>query len=399
MVLLASFLVLVSLSFTAQSHVAVNEELRTVADASNSFTMKFAQYLKKTSPSSNAVFSPVSAYSVLAGLTEGADGNTRAQLLSALGLPDDDSVIRGGYRGIATAYEASKNGKVILNMADAFFLSKYFEPKASFMTTMRSDFKCDVKKLDFTSGDSAVSEINNWVSTETDGRISQLYEPGELRESTLLVLANAVYFKGAWKYSFETGATSQRTFHLNSNDSIAVDTMSVESQFLVYSDDSVQANVLELPYTGEEMKMMIILPYQIDGLEQTIQNLKNIPKQGRYDYASDYIIYVPKFEITSSSMDIGEILKSLGVEDAFSQEANFSRIASQQVVLDSVKQKAFVAVSEEGTEAAAATGGGEFPGPSIGSRPGTFEVDHPFVYLIVHVPTDTVIFAGYVLTP
>ncbi|XP_063232700.1 ovalbumin-related protein X-like [Bacillus rossius redtenbacheri] len=391
MMLLAPVLLL------AGTLAAKTEDMRSVAYASNNFTVRFAQYLKKASPDKNMVFSSVSASTVLAGLAEGAAGNTRAQLLSALGLADDDDLIRSGYRSMIASYDASTKANVTLNMADAFFVATGFTPKASFVSMMRSDFQSLVQTVDFSASPEA--RINSWVSEHTSGKIQKLYETGDLSPSTYLVLANAVYFKGVWKTSFRKSFTSQQPFHLSSGKTVTVDMMTTTSTFVVYSDSSLGAQVLDIPYSGGELKMVIVLPNAVDGLEKTIQNLKDVPTPGSSASALKYNIFIPKFKITSSIM-VDEMIQSFGVTDAFSGSADFSRISDESINLSSVKQKAFLEVNEEGTEAAAVTGAAvNGPGPVNPDETPSFTVDHPFLYFIVHVPTETAVFSGFVVDP
>jgi serpin B len=249
--------------------------------------------------------------------------------------------------------------------------------------------------LDFIKSpeDSRVT-INNWVSDQTNSRIKDLIPQGTIDIYTRLVLTNAIYFDAAWKYPFAKEETRNGTFNLLDGSKITIPMMSHRAGFGYAKGNGYQA--VELPYDGNEISMVIVLPDagQFTAFENSmdfakvsaiISNLKN----------GDVSLTMPKFRF-ESSFSLRGSLAALGMPIAFSEQADFSGINGQRdLLIKDVVHKAFVAVDEAGTEAAAASG--VIIGiVSIGT---TVTVDQPFIFLIRDIQTGAILFIGRVLNP
>jgi len=218
-----------------------------------------------------------------------------------------------------------------------------------------------------------------------------------------LILTNAIYFKGIWKTQFDPVNTTNRTFETTAGTSVEVPTMSlVNTEDVFYYTETDELQILELPYTGDDISMVILLPKDND-LSSVISTIDN-------DMFSTWIesmvetsvdIYLPKFEV-ETSYKLKDYLIALGMNIPFSSAADFSGITGgKDLFISEVVHKAFIDVNEEGTEAAAATAvimietapnGG-------GSSRIVFDCDHPFLYLIQHKQTGTILFMGSISDP
>ncbi|CAG2064232.1 unnamed protein product, partial [Timema podura] len=216
---------------------------------------------------------------------------------------------------------------------------------------------------------------------------------------TRFVVTNAVYFQGTWKISFEKSETREQSFYVDSVNFVDMDMMHVTGDFAVSSSSELQANILELQYTDEEVKMLIVLPYDRDGLSSTVQRLTNLDQVSAGTFPQTVQLTLPKFNI-ETTLDLVETMKQFGIEDVFNDQSDLSGVtSSNRLYLNTFVQKAFIEVTEEGAEAGAATGdgGGVFPLPAPEVL--EFTVDHPFLYFLKHVPTNTILFYGRFVKP
>jgi serpin B len=257
-----------------------------------------------------------------------------------------------------------------------------------------------VQQQDFAREPEKVRQvINEFIGKQTLGKIKELLAPGILSEQTKLVLANAIYFRGAWKAPFDETQTKKEAFYITTKKSVMVPTMSQEYTVNYWEDNLVQ--LVELPYKGrteeqDDLSMMILLPKNAVDFQKIEQNLKDwvAPKKPEKQLVA---IHLPKFTVESNS-DLVDALKSLGVTDAFSQkDANFNGIG-HDIFLSAVAHKAFVEVNEKGTEATASTA---VVTTSRGVTPKAkeFRVNHPFIFWIKDNFFGTVLFLGRVTEP
>jgi serpin B len=243
--------------------------------------------------------------------------------------------------------------------------------------------------------------INKWVEDKTENKIKNLIQPGMLGDLTRLVLVNALYFKGNWKIPFNAGRTKDEPFFVSPEKSIHTPMMMnrFPKSFRHAEFDTLQ--ILELPYMGNELSMLVLLPRKTHGLKQLESSLsaENLEKWKSHLNRKEVLVYLPRFKMTST-FRLGKTLESMGMVDAFSEtRANFKGMDghSDWLCLAAVIHKAFVEVNEAGTEAAAATaailttmGDGDFV---------LFRADHPFLFLIQEIKTGTILFIGRVTDP
>ena len=233
---------------------------------------------------------------------------------------------------------------------------------------------------------------------------------------TRLVLTNAIYFKGTWEWEFEKSETKERDFKITPENVIKVDMMYMkpdEARFNYMGTEDMQ--MLELPYKGDELSMLILLPLQtqiydyetgeVTNYENTLEDIElNLEKLNEYKSQMHETklaaIYLPKFEFDSKYFMAGN-LKDLGMPTAFTGNADFSGMTGyKDLYISSVIHQAYIKVNEQGTEAAAATAvvmASSSAGPGMG--PPVFNADHPFIFIIQEKDTGNILFMGRVNDP
>ena len=282
--------------------------------------------------------------------------------------------------------------KFKLRLANALWLAQGFEPLVEYVDVARTYYDSKVDTVDFAS-DEAINTINGWVDTKTEGKIEKLFE--QLDPNTQLVITNAIYFKGNWTFPFDKDRTRDANFMINPQKTVQVPTMSRDFTYNYTSNDQVQ--ILELPYQGDRLSMLIFLPNEIDGLV-SLENSLTVEKieQWKSELSEQRLfIQIPKFKL-ETNYDLKASLPEIGMPSAFSiSDADFSGITgSRGLYIEQAIHKAFVDVNEEGTEAAAATGI-----VMDQSMPPEFRADHPFMFLIQDNETGSILFMGRVAVP
>uniref|UniRef100_A0A3Q1NE02 Serpin domain-containing protein n=1 Tax=Bos taurus TaxID=9913 RepID=A0A3Q1NE02_BOVIN len=367
----------------------------------------------RQSKKENIFYSPLSISSALAMTYLGARENTASQMqkvggscLSVTGLHGlsagccaDDH--RSGCPRIpreksTDAYE--------LSVANRLYGEKEFRNiMDNVMDNVQKFYLASVESADFkNAAEESRKMINSWVESQTNGRIKDLFPKDSLDSSTVLVLVNAVYFKGQWNQKFKEENTVEEKFWLNKDESKPVQMMKQTNSFNFMSLEDVQAKILEIPYKGSELSMMVLLPDEVDGLQELEDQLtaeKLIAWTSPQNMRKRQVdLYLPRFKV-EESYDLVPTLQALGMVDAFRDGvADFSGMTGgRDLVVSKVFHKCFVEVTEEGTEAAAATG------VEIIERAGrnseSFRCNHPFLFLIKHIKTNSILFCGRVSSP
>uniref|UniRef100_A0A8C5U1W8 Serpin family E member 2 n=1 Tax=Malurus cyaneus samueli TaxID=2593467 RepID=A0A8C5U1W8_9PASS len=362
----------------------------------------------KAKPQDNVVVSPHGIASVLGVLQLGADGKTKKQLTTMMRYKAS-SCVKGLTLKINRLIVSKKN-KDIVTIANAVFAKSGFKMEVPFVTRNKEVFQCSVKSVDFEDPNAACDSINQWVKNETRGMIDQVVAPDDIEGSlTRLVLVNAVYFKGLWKSRFRPENTKKRPFYGADGKTYQVPMLSQLSIFrcTTSTPNELWYNIIELPYHGEMISMLIALPTEsTTPLSAIIPHIstKTIGSWMTTMVAKRVQVILPKFTAEAET-DLKEPLQALGITDMFDQsKANFAKITSklffsvlihEGLHVSNVLQKTKIEVSEDGTKASAAT-------TAIliaRSSPPWFIVDRPFVFFIRHNPTGTILFMGQINKP
>jgi serpin B len=295
--------------------------------------------------------------------------------------------------------EAGEEGRYQLSVANALWGQAGYNFLAEFLELTERSYGAGLREVDFvTQAEKVRLIINAWVEEKTQEKIKDLIKPGVLDRLTRLVLTNAIYFKGDWANQFDKKQTRDEPFNLNRHKQVKVPMMHIKDKFKYWADDRLQ--VLQLPYEGEELSMVILLPVKADGLAEMEKTLtsENLEKWLKGLRKQEVMVSLPKFKMTTD-FELSEYLKKMGMPDAFSGDADFSGMTGDRsLFISNVIHKAFVTVDEEGTEAAAATAV-TMRTTSVPAPPKLFRADHPFIFIIKDNRSESILFLGRVMNP
>jgi len=372
-------------------------------EAVNSFAFDFLKELNKDSEG-NIFISPYSIFTALAMTYEGARNVTAEEMASVLNIEQDNESFHQYMKGL---YEyLNVNAEYNISTANAMWIRENFELLQDYIDVIQNFYGGESSEVDFSNPVQAADVINSWVENKTNNLIQDLVSPSAIDPAlTMLILTNAIYFKGIWQIQFDEVNTTDRDFEVSEGSNISVPTMCLtqtEDIFNYTETDDLQ--ILELPYTGDGMSMIILLPKDGVDVANVINSIDEESYSSWIDSLSEsYVdIYLPKFKFETSYV-LNDYLIDLGMQNAFSGQADFSGIDGRpDLFIDSVIHKAFIEVNEEGTEAAAATAvimTLTIDGPNTGDSRIVFDCDHPFVFLIQHKDTGTILFLGSVNNP
>ncbi|KAM9827282.1 leukocyte elastase inhibitor A-like [Neosynchiropus ocellatus] len=292
-----------------------------------------------------------------------------------------------------------------LKLANRLYGDKSFEFLQGFLKETEDKYGAELEPVDFKGeAEEARVHINGWVEKNTDNKIEDLLAEGTVDASTVLVLVNAIYFKDKWSQQFNKEDTVDAPFRINKNDTKTVKMMRQKSQFRSAQIPEQQIQILEMPYVEGGMSMIILLP---DDVEDDTTGLEKLEKELTYGKLFDWMNLMSKYEVQvqvpqfklEQTYQMNDILISMGMVDAFDvSKSNFCRMSTaNNLVVSTVVHKAFLVVDEEGTEAAAATG--VVVSERSAAIPHVFNADHPFLFLIVHEESKSVLFAGRFCNP
>ena len=336
----------------------------------------------KNLASGNVVVSPYSAGMALSMLADGANGVTKDELKSAL----SDAVYSGDF------LKSTKN--TTISSANSIWIKDGFSVKENYIANLENSYKAQINVRDF-SDNGTVKEINKWCSDKTAGRIPQIID--EISPDQVMFLLNALYFKSSWASAFDKKNTFDAEFHGENGD----DKVPFMHQTEIFTYGEVDGNqYVVLPYKSDEYRMVICLPSENAEISTLLGALdadtfRNAVFSRR---TSKVALSLPKFRV-NTALTLNGILRALGVQRAFTGTADFSGITGSSVAVDEVRQKCFVEVSEEGTEAAAVTSiGVRFTSVMPEDRPVVMNVNRPFVFAIVDSETADILFAGKIGT-
>lgn len=350
----------------------------------------------------NVFFSPFSIATALAMTAAGAKGNTLAQMRTVLHLPEAGDGRFGELVAAVNGRPGEKRG-YDLTTANAVWGQKGYPWRPEFLAAVRDRFRADVRDADFKADpETARTAINAWVGEQTRDKIKDLFQPGVIDKLTRMVLANAVYFKGAWETPFHKGATKDAPFTAADGSKKDVPLMTRTGTSAYDETDGYQR--LRLPYAGGQVSLVVVLPRKPDGLPAVEKRLSaelfDVP--GRRPTARVQV-FLPRFKV-ERPYGLNGPLKALEMTDAFSDlTADFSGMLTHMPegppYITAVVHKAFVDVNEEGTEAAAATGVVIGVRSAAIGQPVVFRADHPFLFAIRHDATGALLFLGRYETP
>ncbi len=378
-------------------------DMASLVDGNSAFAFNLYRALKNTD--GNLFYSPYSISEALAMTYGGARGDTEKQIAAALHFSLTQNQLHPVFNSLDQ--ELAKRGQGAkgkdekgfrLHVVNAIWGQKDFKFTTEYLDLLAQNYGAGLRIVDFINAtEQSRTNINQWVSDQTESKIKDLIPLGVIDQLTRLVLTNAIYFNAAWKNPFTTEATSSGKFHRLDGSDVSVPLMKQTKSFGYAQGDNYQ--VVELPYDGNELSMVIILP----GLEQfkateASLNSQQVNSMIRSIQSRQMILTMPKFRF-ESSFGLKKTLSSIGMPVAFTADADFSGMdGKRDLHIKDVVHKSFIYVDEAGTEAAAATG--VIMGvTSMPASPIEVTIDHPFIFLIRDIKTGTVLFVGRVLSP
>jgi serpin B len=373
----------------------------------NEFGLEAFQHLCKSNAASNVVVSPLSLATALSMTAGGARGTTKIEMNRALresGEAPNFTQIAAQYRELLDSLKQSGNAKLLI--ADALFANEGVRIKPGYLGTAESSFDAKLSVLDF-KAESAVKTINKWCADNTAGKIKQIID--KLDPHALIVLANAVYFKGAWKQPFEPKATTQENFHLLSGATKKVSMMNQTDHF-DYLQNADFAG-LKLPYawgpstrSDSRFRMHLLLPAADSSLEAFEAKLTqdNWSRWSGQFESRRGTVSLPRFTIEFEDQ-LNKALTAMGMGAAFDPtRADFGDLADsrRKLFIGKVLHKTFMKVDEQGTEAAAVTAVVMF-GDAMRPPQDNFKIvfDRPFYVVLSDEITGAIIFVGRVTEP
>lgn len=373
---------------------ATASSVEATVDACNGFA--FDLYGRYSVDEGNILFSPYSISTALSMTYEGARGETAEEMEAVFGFLEDPSE---RLPSVARIYNTlNEEGRdYALHTVNALWIQRDYPVQEDYIDAIVSYYGGDVNALDFVAEpDESRVTINDWVEERTNDRIKDLFPSGSIDADVRLVLTNAIYFKGDWLYEFDEEATNEEEFHVTPTTSVEVDMMSLRDDFNYAETDELQ--LLELPYTGEDVSMLILLPKR--GHMGDVEAQLSAERLGEWVDMMEGAavnVYLPRFTFETKYFMM-EDLAEMGMPTAFTDAADFSGMTgNRELFIDKVIHQAYIEVNEKGTEAAAATGvsmrlSAAMPGE-------VFRADHPFIFLIRDMDTGVILFMGRVTDP
>ncbi|HTQ53418.1 MAG TPA: serpin family protein [Bryobacteraceae bacterium] len=358
-----------------------------------------ASYRQLSKGQGNLILSPFCISTALSMLLEGARGQTATSIAAALHQHPGQGYQEAVAALAAELGKSANTGPNQLSIANALWVARGFPLEAAFEDAMRTLYQAPLTPLDFAQhAEAAREQINTWTAQQTKDKIRDLFAPGAIQPDTRLVLTSAIYFYGKWQSPFKPSGTRAEPFQLSGGGSVETPFMHQGGGFLYAETPSAQ--ILEMKYDGTPVAFDIVLPKTTDGLPAIEESLDAGTLSGWLGKLTRETVDVaiPKFR-AESSFSLGQMLAHLGMAEAFSRQADFSGIDGRRdLFVSQVVHKAFVDVSERGTEAAAATGT-VVMAMAVRRRNIVFRADHPFVFFIRDTASGVILFEGRLSHP
>jgi serine protease inhibitor len=381
------------LAANTNAFAQTNSAVESVAAAYNAFGLKLLAQTRQSFPGKNVFLSPAGLAFALSMAANGAQGETLRQMLATLqqepGAPDLNEANQALLEHLSKL-----DAKVKLEIANSLWTAGDAKIKPAFLDSSRQFYQAEVASVDFKNPVTA-QKINDWCSAHTHGKIPKMVQPP--LGANRLILLDAIYFKGDWTVPFDKKLTHDMPFTLGNGQTVTHPRMSRAGEFQYYEDDALQA--VCLPYAGRAVSMYVFLPKKsLDDFVQslTMENWRQWTRQFRSRKGT---VELPRFKL-ENEYNLNDVLAALGMPMAFTRQANFHGISDESLYIDWIRQKTYVDVNEEGTEAAAVTGIG-FRASVVRREDPPFHmvVDRPFFLAIRENGTGTMLFLGAIMDP
>lgn len=346
----------------------------------------------------NIFISPTSLVLALAMTYNGADDLTEEEMSAVLGVAgmSKDELNKASASFMSMLHSHTED--VELNIANSIWINQRYHFQDHFSKNVRDYYNAKMEEINVGDSESAAM-INNWVKDATNGRITDIVE-APLNPDLVSILINAIYFKGDWHYQFDKKLTEERAFYSGDGTEKNVPLMRLSRELTYLENDDFQA--VSLPYKGEKMSMKVFLPKNGKGLHELHDILTNENWQEWLELFNkkEGTILLPKFKLEYET-ELNDTLKKLGMESAFYKGADFTKMIEEPdpIWIDKVKQKTYIDVNEEGTEAAAVTSVEIVTESAPVDPPFYMEVNRPFFIALTDDVTGTILFMGEIHNP
>ncbi|HEC89150.1 MAG TPA: serpin family protein, partial [Thermoplasmatales archaeon] len=340
-------------------------------------------------------------FTALAMTYEGARNTTAEEMKNVLSIEQDNESF---HRYMQMLYEyLNERSEYNISTANALWPRVGYNLLQNYTNIIETYYGGKISEVDYSKPEEAAGIINSWIENKTNHLIKNLISPAAITPDTMLILTNAIYFKGIWKLQFDIANTTSREFKTpNGNIDVPMMQMVNTNNLFNYTENK-EMQVLELPYSGDNISMLIFLPKKSFNTSDIVEYLNETTFYNIIDSMSEkkVDIYLPRFEIKTPMYELNKYLVNLGMPTAFSANADFSGIDGVGgLSISQVLHKAFIKVDENGTEAAAATAvmfvtavNGDSNSRII------FDCDHPFLFMIYHKQSNTILFMGSIINP
>ncbi|KAJ2950779.1 hypothetical protein O0L34_g9044 [Tuta absoluta] len=346
----------------------------------------------------NFILSPLGIKLVLSLLAEAASGSTQAEITNVLGFEMNRSAVRKKFSTLIRSME-NNSSQYILNCGNRIYMDDIAFPRQRFAAIAQEYYHTELKKMSFSSPALVANDINSWVAKQTDGHILNLVTEDDVAGSLVLVL-NTLYFKGTWIRQFNPANTKIGTFYVAPHLQREVPFMHIEDKFYYAESYNFDAKILRLPYLGNKYAMYILLPNSLTGLPRLLHSLSGLRAELENLHEHTVNVALPKFHFDYTTL-MNNILKELGIRQAFEDSASFPGLARgqslmQRLHVSKVLQRSGIEVNEQGSIAFSASVAGleDKFGEDV-----WVVVDKPFFFFIQDEATRQLLFTGRVVEP
>lgn len=377
---------------------STQQGIQQVVNANNQFAFDLYSELNKAEDS-NIFYSPYSISAALAMTYESAKGQTADEMKSVFHFPESN-ILRPNFAAIYNKIN-KKNKPYKLSTGNALWAQYDYPFLEEYMNRVEQFYGGKAANVDFVNErEKSRQTINTFIEEQTNNKIKDLIPQGILTEMTRLVLTNAIYFKGTWKWEFDKSDTRNQDFKITPTNVVKTPMMYMDPDKATFNyADIGKLQILELPYKGEDVSMLILLPSEnLESIEPTLTSQKLNKYKNKMRETKLDAIYIPKFEFDSKYF-MKDTLSAMGMPTAFTFDADLSGMdGTLMLYIDKVIHQAYVKVDEEGTEAAAATAV-IVAEKSVAMPRNVFRADHPFIFIIQEKETGNILFMGRVTNP
>lgn len=385
-----------------QGSALLDNKLKTVNNQQyNEFDWRLSKALN-AKEDGNFVVSPLSVKLALSMLYLGTQGLVNKEIEDAFNINSTvKETVEQKFSSILKSLEA-KEEAYELNVGTKLFADKNIKINPTYSKKIKDYYNSSVHPVDFGNKLQTMKDINDWCNKITKGKIPNLITEGDFSDDTVIMLLNAIYFRGEWKFPFASNETKPHVFSVSRNRAVNVHMMSLTEKFGYYDMKDVKAQLIRLPYVGDKFAMYILYPYEVDGLATLARDIKPeiLAKSLSQTTEKPINLRLPKFKFESTA-ELVEVLKLLNIKELFSEKANLEGIGSSSkgpLVISEILQKSGIEVNEKGSTAYATTN------VVIDSRFGTessidIHITHPFIFLIADEAQNNIIFIGKVIEP